>query len=278
MKIFEFNDYRQVIKKLIDEKKSKDSSITYASFAEVIGVQKTFVSKVLKELAHFSDDHLHLAFEYFQFNDIETQYMKLLYDHNRSGLNKRKSKLMKEISRIQEEQRQFHVHTRAEMQKPELTTEMAEYYLDPLNLIVHAHMGIPKYQNQPSLLSNALGISQEQLQTCLQTLQRLKIVQAQGKKIIPMKEALHLDVRSMFCKPHQMLFRIRSQERLMDLTPESRFMLSTTFSGTEEMKAQIQEHFLIFMKQVEKLIQNAEISEKVYQLNFDLFPWTDSKS
>lgn len=276
MALYQQIDYRKALREILDERKRVDASVSFASYAEVIGVQKTFVSKVLGGSAHLSDDQFYLTQEYLRLNKEETGYFRLLYDHSRTGLHSRKKMLMAEIKKVQEEQRQLKVHTLMEMQKPESSEGIGEYYLDPLNLIVHAYLGVDQFAQQPSRIAEELQLTSRQLMAVLEKLKRLRIIDFPqgGGKVKVLKSALHLDVESIYHLPYAQLFRLKCMEQISRLSPERRFVYSVTFSGNHEVKGKLQELYLEFMKKVERLLQNETTHSEVYQMCFDLFPWS----
>jgi uncharacterized protein (TIGR02147 family) len=274
MGIFQHFDYRLAIRDFINEHKSAQNNLSYSSYAEAIGVQNTFVSKVFNQNAHLSEDHLYLSFDFLKFTDSEIKYLRVLYDFERTGLHERKNKLKQQILSLQEENRQFRIHTSARVLQPELDQGFGEYYLDPMNLIVHAYLGIQKYCDRPEALHDVLPMPPPQVNSILETLQRLKIInRLPSGNIQVIKPSLHLDIRSIFCSPHQMLFRIKSTEQIMKLGADKRFIFSLTFSGNHDLKGRIQDSYLRFIKEIEKMIDENKNSDRVYQLNFDLFPW-----
>lgn len=277
MGLYQHSDYRKALREILDERKSSDASVSFSSYADAIGVQKTFVSKVLGGSAHLSDDQLYLTFEYLKFDKEEENYFRLLYDHSRTGLHARKKVIHAEIKKIQEEKRQLKIHTTAEVQKPETKEDLSEYYLNPLNLIVHAYLAIDQFSKNPSLIASELELTPQRLSKILDCLKRLKIIDFNkaGSRVEVLKYAMHLDVDSIYCQPHQQLMRMKCAEQIVKLTPERRFISNLTFSGDQALKNLIQEMYLDFMKKVEKAMDDAEGSEEaVYQINFDLFPWS----
>lgn len=276
MSLYQQTDYRKALRDILDLKKQSDPAISFASYAEAIGVQKTFISKVLGGTAHLSDDQVYLTLIFLNFSDEDSKYFRLLHDYSRTGLNARKKVVLAEIRKIQEEKRQFRIHTSAEVQKPESSIDMGEYYLDPLNLIVHAYLGIPRFAASPNLISTEMELPVKRLSKILSALKKIGVIDftTAGGKVKVLKNALHLDVESMYCQPHQQLFRLKSAEQITSLSPEKRFVYSLTFSGDHELKGQIQEMFLKFIKKVEAVLDQQQAHEDVYQVNFDLFPWS----
>jgi hypothetical protein len=60
----------------------------------------------------------------------------------------------------------------------------------------------------------------------------------------------------------------------MSRLPEARrYHVSVTFSTSAEVMEQIRAEFLAFLKKAESLVKGGS-EEKVFQMNFDLFPWS----
>jgi len=277
MNVYTYQDYRRALADAFKQRKARDARVTLESFGNSIGVQKTFVSKVFNGRAHLSDDHLFMAIQYFGFNEEAAKYLRLLFDYTRSGLHVRKKELLREIRRIQEEQRQFRKHTTSEVVVPEKSGLMSEYYLDPMNLVVHAHFGLKKFCEQPGLLMSALGLSQSHFHRVMDCLIRHDVI-AQSPKtghVTVKMDRVHLDIRSVFAGPAQTLFRLVSNQHIHEIPPGDRFIFSLTLSGNSDLKAKIQELFLKLIEQVERESERDEVDHnQVYQINFDLFPWT----
>ncbi len=278
MSIYHHVDYRAAIKTLFDREKEKGHSLTYTMLAEALGVQKTFVSKVLLEQAHFNEDHLFLLSEFFRFSEKEKRYIELLFQHSRSGLARRQTNLLSEIKRIQEESRQTKEYLRSEMQNPETDAVYAEYYLEPMNLVVHAYLSIGRFGKDPSLLKRKLGLTDSDLAKILSCLERSGIIafEKNMKSVRLLKGSIHLDSKSIYCSPHQLMFRIKNMEHISKLTPDHRFVFNITFSADPEVRNKIQEDFLKFSKQVQQHVENSEATE-VFQISFDLFSWSLTK-
>lgn len=128
----------------------------------------------------------------------------------------------------------------------------------------------------PLLIANELGLQKTQLAQILQCLKRSKIVNYDSLfgEVQVIIRALHLDAASLFNRPHQQIFRLRCLEHVTQLSPSQRFVFSLTFSGNQTVKKQIQEFYLEFIKRVEKLLDTDQPYDEVYQINFDLFPWS----
>ena len=78
----------------------------------------------------------------------------------------------------------------------------------------------------------------------------------------------------MICRPHQVLMRNISQIKYQSSPPENLETLSVTFSANEVAYNEIHKKFLDFMNFAREKVEDVDHPDSVYQINFDLFPWT----
>ncbi len=281
MSIYHTEDYRHAIKLLFAEAKEAGKDLSYTGLANHVGAQKALISKVLAESAHLSDDHVFLLKSYFSLAPHEARYFELIFQYTRSGLDTRRKSLLKDIREIQENSRSAKFHLKTQFTNPEKEAELARYYLDPLNLIVHMFLAIDRFAAKPELIAFELSISESRLETILATLKSCQIIdwsstpkggRVGGVKVL--REDLHMERESIFSQPHQILFRLLSAEKISRLEPGKRFVFNATFVTDATGKAKLQEEFLKFAN-VAKLSLSETKAEGVYQMSFDLFSWSE---
>lgn len=278
MSVFEYTDYRQALRWIVDRVKSTDPGFSHAKFAEVIRAEKTFVSKVFGEKAHFSEDHMYLVYSNIPMSDLERRYLDLAYNHTRSGLAERQNELLQEMEEVRDRWRQTGAHLSAQFTTPRPgpleNPRLVKYYLEPWAQIVHIYLTLEPYQRQPSLLIGKLGMAgEEHLQSVLRILESCDLVAKKGDCMVPVNDHIHLDSTSDFLLPHQTLVRVRSGEHILRLPISRRFIFSVTFSSDEKTQELIRQAFLGFSKEVEKMVRDTDPKD-VYQMNFELFPWS----
>jgi uncharacterized protein (TIGR02147 family) len=274
MNIYKYSDYREVIEQLIKEGKKINSKFTYAKLADVIRVQGTYLSRVLKGKAEVSSDQMYLLCEYFNLNKDEFDFMFLLLEHSRCALQARKKTLHKQIVEIQK----LHISTKANLKakivEPESNTNLVQYYLDPYSILVHAALIIEKYRQRPQLIAPIFNISNEHLQNILNNMEKLELIRKQpdplGYQVL--QDHLQLSSESFLVNSHQQALKQLSNLQTAKLNRNQKFSFATTVTIDEKTKNLIQEEFMKFLKSVEPLVRQAP-SEKILQMNFDLFHW-----
>lgn len=268
-------DYREFIKNEINLSKKINNKFNYSFFAERAGVQNTYFSKVLKLEAHLNSDQIFLLSDALELKEKEREYLGLLHEHSRSVINKRKSALNQRIKALEREFEKLEEHLIAKTVAPEKNTDLARYYLNPFNTLVHIFLTVPYFSKNPLRIAESLRLSETELESILYLLVDLKIIAPDGEgggfKVL--QEALHLSKESIFTNPHHTLMRYRCLDRITNLPAEKKKNFSVTFSADEKTRKEIYEEFLKFASKIEKMVGHAA-SEEVYQLNFDFFPWS----
>ncbi|MFZ3229829.1 MAG: helix-turn-helix transcriptional regulator [Pseudobdellovibrio sp.] len=270
MKIYQFESYTEAIFEAIDEKKMNNSKWTMAQLAQACLMQPSYVTNVLKGRGDFNTEQLFRICEQLDLNAEQTEFITLLLEIKKTSYPKRKVQLEKKIAEIRSR------HLRAEkilsVKTVELTAEQLEkYYLDPFIQLVHIYLGI---NNESTLDSLTLkfGIPKLQMAQVLGVLEEIKYIQKKAGQYLVLVGGRHLPRESHILKPHQILIRLKSLDQMQRLSPDQNYNFSATISTTPEVRTQLQAEFLKFLKVAEKLVKGHE-AKKLYQINFDLFPW-----
>lgn len=274
MSIFLHLDYRKAISDVIGQKRKDDSSWSLTNLAAALRVQKTYISRVLKENAHLNQDQVYLAGKFLKLDQEELEYLFLLLEFNRSVVSDRKKELLGLIHNIQSKHQNTRRHLKAQIIEPQTGDKYTSYYLDPLAPLVHNYLSIPRYSKSPALIAPKLNITEGQLKNITSLLEGLEIIRwdDRSKSFRILKDHLQLASDSPLCLPYQILFRIQTLLQIKKLSPDERFNFAVTFTGNETARKALHEEFLKFLRKAESIVKEAP-SERVYQMNFDLFPW-----
>ncbi len=273
--IYRFTDYRVIIEKLISLAKSKSKDFTLTKLASVIGIQATYLSKVLKGKAEFNSDQMHLLCDFFELNKSESHYMNLLLEYNRTALKNRQKALKSEIEEIQKASLSTKKYLKARFVEGTVNDDELKYYLEPYSLVVHCYLMIDKYRHNPELILSSLQISDEQLGSILHNLVKIGVVKksADNTSYEVLENHRQLSGDSPIVNSYQQLIRQISLLQSGKVSQDNKFIFSTTIAADERTKVAIKEEFMNFLKKIEPLIKEAPY-EDVYQINFDLFNWS----
>jgi uncharacterized protein (TIGR02147 family) len=271
MNIYLENDYRKTLKQCVQERKNVDPEFSFQKLAGAMRIQGPYLSKVLSGSADLNEDQMYLGCEHLQMNDEQIEYMLLLLARSRTTLRQRKEAFSERISAIQEK----HRDTRAYLTSSPAPTlpSFQEYYLDPFNQIVHIALLVERYNNDLNLLANRLRSTLERVASAIHRLEQLGLIERKGNKITVIRDDLHLPSDSPIYPFWRSQIRQLSLSR-MQIAPSRRdHCFSVTFSADRKTRDRILEGFLALLKQSESWVKNSK-SEEVFQMNFDLFAWT----
>lgn len=271
MNIFKYIRYQEVIEKSVKMRKKIDPKFTFRYLAQKTGIQNTYLTNVIKGRSELNADQMYLITKELNFNAEEQDYMLLLLDYGRCYIKDRKEVLLEKIQKIQADHLDISKHLEAPVESTS-SNYAAEYFLDPLCCIIHLFFEIPKYANNPSLIQAQLGIPKEKFDEVIKLLIEMKALEFSRGQLQYREHNYHLNKESHLNQTAQILMKIKSVEQLEKLGAKKANIFSATFSANDEIKTLINDEFLKFLKKTEKLVKDAK-AEKVYQLNFDLFPW-----
>lgn len=272
MNIFKSINYRGILTELIEERRKGDRRWSFQGLAEAIRVPKSYISRVAHGDADLSHDQLYLACDYFELTVDETQYLDMLLQYERCGLEKRKVSLKAEIHKLQ---RRFLDPGRVLKSETNDGTVplQSEYYLNPLLQIIHCALAIPSFQQNVATLATVLQLSRERLNDCIHKLERMGLCERNDETVTASDHSVHLPKDSPIASAWQNQLRLMSLQRMQSIPREDFFSYSVVFSADRMMDSEVRRKFLAFLCAIQSESQE-RVTEKVYQLNFDLVPWT----
>lgn len=271
MSIYSHLTYRPALQEILENERKMGVKRTLRGLAEDVGLQASFLTNVLKGRFDFNADQLFAIAIALEIPSREIKYLLQLLEHERSVNPQRKRELKKEI----ESQRQQHFKTEKHISSKtvEMSSDaMAEYYLDPFMPLVHLYLKISPYDKEPLRLAKTIGISDDHLRKIFGVLVRIGCIAPEGTHYKVLFQNHHLPKENPLCDPHQSIIRMKAIDQMQRLDHHQKYSFSATISGSEETREELQAEFLEFLKKAEALVRDSK-NEKIYQMNFDLFPW-----
>jgi transcriptional regulator with XRE-family HTH domain len=271
LNIFKETDYRKIFSALVQDRKGGDRRWSFQGLAEAIRVPKSYVSRVMHGEADFNHDQLFLACEYFELTNDEFSYLDLLLTYERSGLEKRKAQLRKEIKLAQAKYLDLAKQLNNEPVINEVSIQ-SEYYLNPMFQLVHGALSIKKYQTNVFALCSSLAVTREYLSEILHRLERMGLCEQKEGIVTPIEVNFHLPKNSPIARAWLSQLRLLSMQRMQTLTRDDYFSYSVVFSGDSDTEAKIRQQFVDFLKTAQATVSDG-VCERTFQLNLDLIPW-----
>jgi uncharacterized protein (TIGR02147 family) len=273
MNIFTEKCYREVLRRTIAERKRTDHKVNFQNLADKVRIPKSYLSKVIHGKADLNTDQLFLISNELDLSEEEQNYLQLLLEYARCGVKKRRDVLGNKIEHIRKTKLDTREYVRSNLQVVNSSSKLQDYYLDPVNLVVHIALAIPRYQNNLILLAKDLGINLKRVTKAVRTMEKHGIIEQTDVGIKILQDNFHLTKESEYFRPWKSQLRGMAAHKMENADDDEVYSFSAVFSANEETRKQIQQVLLRAIKDIQEIVGKST-DEDVYQLNFDLFPWS----
>jgi hypothetical protein len=267
--VYSFDSYRDFLKYTLSQRKKANSKHSFAWFAGRIGVQRSYLSRVLNRFAALNSDQLYLGCRALHFSAEERDFLFLLLELERSAVEDRKQELIAERNRIQAKHNKAEGHLKKRKMVSVRNDDVSEYYLQPLCPLVHMYLTIPRYLAQPTLLREVLGLNAKSLAHVLSVLETCGILRVDGDRYILLETKLHTS-NSTLSRAFSTQFRVKAIEAQQKIGNDEDYFFTSSFTATPEVRDEIRKKFLNFLAWVSDRVEDSE-PEEVFCFNFDLF-------
>jgi len=275
MDVFLETDYKQALKKRLKELSSTGKRTTLKSAARALRLQYTYLSRVLNSPdMHLGEDPVFSFCEWLGFLPEESSYVMHLRALATTSQPNRRAQLTKQLNAVRQAKR-----VQAELQefKTSRYFEDATYLFNPFSVLVHVALGIERYCKDPRLLGKLLGLSEEEIGAIIRNLIKLDFVEAEDpfQPQSVRNGAFHYGADHPFMRVHQQLLRSLCGTVLFRVPDERKKCFMRTFSTDAATFEKIRSQFQVFLTEVDHLLSEAKAETGVYQMNFELFRWSN---
>ncbi|MGZ3768630.1 MAG: TIGR02147 family protein [Bdellovibrio sp.] len=270
MDVFSYKSYKKCLTDILLEKKKSRPQYTFEALAKAMGVQKTYLSRVLKHKGHLSEDQLYGACNYLKTSKAEMKYLITLWRWENAIHPERNIYYDKKLAELRHQS----LKTENKLdQKTKQLDHLSEYYTDPYFPLIHMFLTVENFQKTPELLKEHLGLTKSKIYFYLDRLCDMNLIAFEDKKWKSIQESIHLPRTSHLIKSYRTLMRLKAVEKMEHLEEDEFYSFSVAFSTNPAVQKEIHSRFLKFLSDVQKLVM-AEKASDVYQMNFDLLKWS----
>lgn len=225
--IFEFKNYRAFLAERLNSPRSKRGLKT--AFSKAIQIQPTYLSQVLKGIAHLSLEQAAAMNLYFSHSPEESHFLLLMVQKDRAGTPQLRQYFQDQMTEVLN--RRLVLTKRLGTQNALTEEDKSKYYSSWVYSAVHIAVTIPNLREK-EVLSKFLGISIKRLNEVLEFLATTGLVSIQGAEIHPGTNFIRLGNDSHNIIKHHNNWRQQSiealdRERLTDLHYSGVVSLST---------------------------------------------------
>lgn len=267
--IYEYSDYKKIIRERLKELKKSKPKFTLQYLSEVLQIQYTFLSKVLNsDSHHLSEDQIFSVGYTLEFLDDEVEYLLLLRAHAATANKARKDFLFQKISTLQKK-RNLSLNT---VEKP--SSQFADditYLMNYQAVLVHVSLWIKTLQKNPNQLASLLGLDLARLKEILALLDRLNRIEYdvkanEVKKVTSPR--IHFGSDHPLMRTHQLVMKTAMNQMSFAKNEEKKDNIFVTFTTDNDGFDKIKQLVKNFMGEVQKVAVDSKHTG-LYQLNVD---------
>jgi len=264
--IFDYLDYRDLLKEAYEERKQNSPMYSYRMLAESLGLDTSNIFRILQKDAHLPARCQSRAIEYLNLTGRAAEYFVLLITYGRERNAKAKQAILENALALRD------VSRRA------LDDQELSYYNDWWVVALRSLLEINGGRAIPSELAKSLNpsISEEDVKTALELLQKLGLVKkgSSGRLIL---SDLHLAASS---KPTDIHKVRRYQKQILSMAsdsmerfkPKLRDISTLTLVVDEPAFVEIREMLRECRRQIQKRVEESKYPDRVMQLAMAFFP------
>lgn len=265
MDIFEFNDFREFLKKTI-KAMPKGGHGQGKRLAEAAGISTAFFSQVLSDKRQLSPEQASLIADELELSDIQAEYFMLLVEIDRSG----NQSLLKRLKQKKENLKKSSQEISKRFSK---ITEVSEedkpiYYSDWPFIAVQQLTAINEYDSVYKIAAR-LNLPLKQVKEVFSFLLNAGLCIEQNGRLNIGPARTHLKSTSPWIKQHHLNWRLRAAQNYHSDT-ENRLHYSSPMTLSKSDFEKIRGLLLSTIDEVAKIVDPSP-SEELYCLNMDWF-------
>jgi uncharacterized protein (TIGR02147 family) len=264
--IFDYTDYRLYLRTYFDERKKQNASFSHRWLAQRLELATSnFIMLVMQGKRNITSRLCFKLSEVLKHSKKEADYFENMVGFNQSKTSKEKDHY---FSRIMALRKNLKVDKIAEWQY--------EYYSGWYHPVIRELAASPIYSGDPALLAKMLlpSITPQQARQSIALLEKLGMIERRGKQYVQTSPLLSTgpEVNSLAVTNfHRNMGRL-AIEALDRIPREERNISSSTIFITQRTFETIRQKIEDFRKELLGLADAAQQGERVFQLNFQLFP------
>lgn len=267
--IFDYLDYRDLLKEGYEERKLANPMYSYRVLAEYLGLDTSNTFRVLQKDAHLPARCQSRALEFLGLTGRSAEYFVLLIAYGRERNSKAKQAILESALALRDVSRRH------------LDDQELSFYSDWWVVALRSVLELTEGRAIPSELAKSLNppITEQEAKTALELLQKLGLVKkaSSGRFVI---SDLHLTAHT---KPTTTERVRRYQRQIMSMASESmerhppkhRDISTLTLVVDQEAFSEIREMLRECRRQIQKRVEETRRPDRVMQLAMAFFPLTN---
>ncbi len=266
MNIFKYDDYRKIILDLIKLRQKEKKTFSYRWFSQKAGfTSPNILNLVVKGKRHLSLESAEKVIEVFHLKKNEGDFFKTLLQFQKSKNLSEKEFFARELIKFKKYQEQY----------PISKTQL-NYYSDWFNIPIREVFTLKNSPKSTQQISELLipTVNQVDVEKSLLNLEKLGLIEKQKSQYILNEESISTGNKFAsfgVVTYHKKMMQIAA-EALDRFTAQEREISSVTIALSEEKFTVLKKMIEDFRDQLMNLSKEDSEKERIYQMNFQLFP------
>jgi uncharacterized protein (TIGR02147 family) len=269
LNILSYNDYREFLKKLYEQRKEENKKYSYRKLAEDLGFNASnYIHLVIQRKRNLSEDAIGKIKKAIAWTAKEKNFFENLVLFNQATQKEDKIKYKGELDKIITSQRQ--------MLNPDHEAYFSNWYIPVLREIV----SLKNFVSNLNWISKKLKpiVSEDKVREAFTILERLKMIHKDSKNIW-VQSVEHLTTPSEITS--HMVYNFQKEMlnlsiQALEIPAQQRDITSMTIGLSQEQYNRIKEKLATFRDEIQQELQETDSDETmVAQLNLQLFPVTE---
>lgn len=263
--VFEYLDYRDVLKEAFEERKSVSPLYSYRMLAEFLGLDTSNVFRIIQGDAQLPARCHSRAIEFLGLSGRSAEYFLLLITYARERNNKVRMEILEKAMALRDVARR------------KLVDQELAYYKDWWIVAVRSMMEIVEGKVRPAEIAARLSpkVSEAEVSSAVELLLDLGLVKKASSERFVLSET-HLtaggEEKTEAVRNFQRQILALASESLERFPREQRDISTITFAVDRDASQEIREMLRECRRQIQKRVEDAKQPDRVLQLAIALFP------
>lgn len=269
--VFDHLDYRDTLKEAFEERKAAASLYSYRMMAEFLGLDTSYVFRILQKDAHLPARCQSRAIEYLGLSGRSAEYFVLLIAYARERNQGARQKILENALALRDVARR------------QLIDDELAYFRDWWIVALRSMLEIVDGRVVPSKLGARLNppIPEKDVVKALELLQQLGLVKKMSSGRMMLTET-HLTVgkgieKVEAVRDHQKQMLALASEAINRFPPEKRDVSTITLAVNESGANMVREMLRECRRQIQKCVEDSKQPDRVMQLAMAFFPLCDAE-
>lgn len=261
--IYEFLDYREFMIAMVEYLRSQNQ-YSIRTFANKVGFKSSaFMKMVTNGTRNLSGDSIRRIAEGFKLQKTEAEFFAHLVDFNQAENSEKKDEAFRRLMTFKKFQ-----------EAKELVAAQYEFFKHWYVIAILESMGYDWAKKKPAEMARSLSITERQVTEAIQLLEDLQLIERKGASLRRIDTIIETPAQTQSINIrnfHREMIH-KALESIESLSSEERELGGVTIPLSRESYDKVKKKLHKIRREIAADFSDEPDAEKIFQLNFQLFP------